>query len=110
MTEDSRQTDRTGVDDLREELAEQFIQAAARPTSAPRTRRISRRTVAVLGVTLALIPGSLAVAGVFDGRGDHTYEWDGVNVKVDGEIVECPVDDASSRGSASTDPSAVRST
>lgn len=92
MTERTTPQKPSGLDELREELADQFIQVAVRERQPRKGRRVRRRGIAVLGVAVLLVPASLAGAGVFDG--DHTVEWDGENVKMDGEVVECPVDDA----------------
>jgi hypothetical protein len=92
------------LDTLRDELGDEFIQVAARERARVRRKLGGRRRVFALSVALLLLPASFAVAESLEGEpttlqdlqafDEAGLSWDGENIRMDGEVVECPVDDA----------------
>lgn len=79
-----------GMDEIREDLADQFV-AAARRDRQPRRHR-SRALLAVGAIAVAL-PASLALASGGDDTGD-TFYWDGTTIFLNGNPIDCPADAA----------------
>jgi hypothetical protein len=107
------------LDALREELAEEFVRVAARDEGSQPKRRVlsGRRRLVALGVAVVLVPASLALANGLQGTESTTFEdlqafdeaslsWDGENIRLDGEVGDCPVDDAL-REELGLDPCAI---
>jgi hypothetical protein len=120
MTRVTDSPDRSRVlEELREELADEFVRAVARDEAPRPKRRVlgGRRRLVAFGVALLLVPVSLAVANGLQGTDSTTFEelqafdeaglsWDGENIRLDGEIVDCPVDEAL-REELGLDPCAI---
>jgi hypothetical protein len=95
----------SALDALRDELGDEFRGVAARERVPVRGRLGGRRRVLALGVTLLLLPASFAVAEGLEGEpttptfqdlqafDEAGLSWDGENIRLDGEVVECPVED-----------------
>jgi hypothetical protein len=108
MTDTTESADRSpALEGLREELADEFVRVAARDQEPRRKRRVlsGKRRLIALGVAVLLVPASLAVADGLQGTDSTTFEelqafdeaglsWDGENIRLNGEIVDCPVDEA----------------
>jgi hypothetical protein len=96
--------ERSALDTLRDELGDEFIRVAAQDRAALRRKLSGRRRVLAVGVALLLLPASFAVAEGLEGEPTTLQDlqafdeaglaWDGENIRMDGEVVECPVDDA----------------
>jgi len=94
MTDLAGSSDRSStLGALREDLADEFTRVAAREGEPRRRRPSGSRRIAALGAALLLLPGSFAFAKSLEGT-EHSFVWDGETIKMDGEILECPVDDA----------------
>jgi hypothetical protein len=107
------------LEGLREELADEFVRVAAGVRECrPRRRVLSGRPrLVALGVALLLVPASFAVADGLQGTESTTFEelqafdqaglsWDGENIRLDGKIVDCPVEGAL-REELGLDPCAI---
>jgi hypothetical protein len=98
--------EQSALDTLRDELGDEFIRVAARERAPLRRKLSGRRRVFALGVALLLLPASFAVAEGLEGEpatltlqalqafDEAGLSWDGENIRRDGEVVDCPVDDA----------------
>jgi hypothetical protein len=98
--------EQSALDTLRDELGDEFISVAARERAPVRRKLGGRRRVLTLGVALLLLPASFAVAEGLEGEpttltfqaleafDEAGLSWDGENIRRDGEVVPCPVDDA----------------
>jgi hypothetical protein len=96
----------SALDTLRDELGDEFTRVAARERAPLRRKLSGRRRVFALGVALLLLPASFAVAEGLEGEpstltfqdlqafDEAGLSWDGENIRREGEVVACPVDDA----------------